>query len=98
MKESTDAVYLYIPLMKELSMSWSEIKKTPRRELEGLLLAFGTFNTIHSFDGYSSKDVAELAKEKPSIRSDYSKSLELKARMERKINKTASPTSFQGII
>ena len=98
MKESADAVYLYIPLMKELSMSWSEIKKTPRRELEGLLLAFGTFNTIHAFDGYTSKQVAELAKDKPSVRTDYSKSLSLKAKMERKVNKAEAPTSFQGII
>ena len=39
MVDSPEAVLLYIPLMKELGMSWEEIKSTPRMELEGLLEA-----------------------------------------------------------
>ena len=37
MREAPEPVLLYIPLMKELNMSWSDIKNTPRYELEGLL-------------------------------------------------------------
>ena len=43
MKEAPEAVLLYIPLMKDLGMDWSEIKETPRYELEGLLMALGEY-------------------------------------------------------
>jgi len=98
MKESVDAVYLYIPLMKELGMNWSEIKKTPRRELEGLLLATGTYNCLHAFDGYTSEDVSAMAKDKPAVRSNYVKTLEIKDRMERKVRKEKKAKSFQGLL
>ena len=39
MTNSLDAVQLYVHLMKETNMTWEEIKKTPRYELEGILAA-----------------------------------------------------------
>ena len=57
--------------MKYLGMSWREIKETPRIELEGILAALGEYNLLHSFDGYNEKDISEMAKNKPEIRSKY---------------------------
>ena len=59
---SPDAVYVIIPCMKELGMSWSEIKATPRQELMGLLGAMSNYNQLHQFDGYSSEDIGNLSK------------------------------------
>ena len=50
--------------MKDLGMDWSEIKETPRYELEGLLMALGEYNRLHSMDGYDSEDINEMAKNK----------------------------------
>ena len=52
-------------------MSWPDIKSTPRIELEGLMQAYNEYTTIHNFDGYTSEDVSEMAKNKPEIRSKY---------------------------
>lgn len=52
-------------------MSWSEIKTTPKHELIGLITALGEYNILHSFDGYTSKDISEMAKNKPEVRSQY---------------------------
>tara|TARA_R110002020_G_scaffold311345_3_gene526993 strand:- start:4804 stop:5067 length:264 start_codon:yes stop_codon:yes gene_type:complete len=68
--------------MKDMGMSWKDIKSTPRYELEGLLRAYSTYNTIHAFDGHSEKDVNQLAKNNPSIREQYSKSMETKTKYE----------------
>jgi len=73
---------LYIPLMKELGMSWDDIKSTPRIELEGLLKANSIYSNIHAFDGYTDKDIGELGKNKPNMRSDYTKSQKLKEKYE----------------
>ena len=81
MLESPDAVLVYIPLMKGLGMSWEEIKRTPRIELESLLQAMHEHETMHSMDGYDDKDVSDMAKNKPSIRSSYTKYLELDVNM-----------------
>jgi len=62
MKEAPEPVLLFIPLMKELNLSWEEIKTTPRVELEGLLIAFQEYSSLHSFDGYDEKDVNEMDK------------------------------------
>ena len=59
-------------------MSWTEIKATPRRELEGLVLAFHEYSKLHSFDGYDEKDVNDMAKNKPKLRSQYIQYLETK--------------------
>jgi len=80
-----EAIFLYIPLMKELGMDWSEIKATTKQELEGLLFGLSKYNRYHQFDGYDDKDISHLAKDKPQIRSDYYKYVELKAEYDEKI-------------
>ena len=39
-------------------MSWEEIKRIPRVELDGLLLGLKNYTTIHAFDGYNDKDIS----------------------------------------
>ena len=98
MKYSADAVYLYIPLMKNLNMRWNDIKYTPRRELEGLLLAWGTYEQLHAFDGYSSEEISTMSKDRPHVRQSYNKSMEIKAIMEGKMDVEKKPLTFQGLI
>jgi len=97
MKESPEAVYLIIPLMKELGMRWDDIKKSPRHELDGLLFAFGMYNELHSFDGYTAEDISEQAKSRPSIRGDYAKYLEINAKYQDKIGIKRKSQSFRDI-
>ncbi len=52
-------------------MSWEEIKRTPPHEIRGLTIALSEYHILHSFDGYDSKDIGEMAKNKPQIRSQY---------------------------
>lgn len=85
---------MYIPLMKDLHISWEEIKNTPRVELDALLKGLNNFNILHAFDGYSSDDVSEMAKKNPSIRGEYSKTQQMQAKFGRK----RKPTSFSEII
>jgi len=59
--------------MKDLGLSWEEIKSTPRFELEGLLLALGEYNVLHSMDGYDSEDINSMAKNKPAIRGQWAR-------------------------
>jgi len=82
MTNSPEAVHLYVPLMKELGMSWKEIKETPRMELEGLLAANYEFSLLHSMDGYEAKDINEMAKRRPSIRSDWQRYLAQRRKYE----------------
>ena len=67
---------MFIPLMKDLNLSWAEIKATPRYELQGLATALSEFNILHSFDGYDNEDVDSMAKDKPRIRSKYNEYLQ----------------------
>ena len=71
MEQSPEVVNCYIPLMKDLNMSWEEIKRTPPHEIRGLTIALSEYHILHSFDGYDSKDIGEMAKNKPQIRSQY---------------------------
>ena len=98
MSESIEAIYLYIPLMKELGMSWYEIKNTPRFELEGLMSAHGSYNLLHAFDGYSSDNIGDMAKNDPSVRSKYSKSMAFKTKMEEKMGKKRKVESFSELV
>ena len=82
MLESPDAIMIYIPLMKNLGMSWNEIKNTPGNELRGLLGALNEHTAYHSMDGYTDKQVNELAKENPQIRSQYASYLEKRRKYE----------------
>ena len=97
MTESPDAVLIYIPLMKGVGMSWEEIKRTPRLELEGLLSAMYEYDTMHSMDGYDDKDISDMAKNKPSIRSSYNKYLATRRKYESMIGKKQN-VSFDGLI
>ena len=96
MLESPDAVLLYIPLMKEIGMSWNEIKSTPRRELDGLLSACHEYSALHSMDGYSEKQVGEMSKNNPEVRSQYIRYLEKKRKFEDKIGMRRKHT-FKGV-
>ena len=98
MKTSPEAVYVIIPCMKELGMSWNEIKATPRRELVGLLAAMSNYNILHQFDGYTPEEVSDLSKNKPDLRSQYGKSMELKANYEMRAGKKAVAKSFRDIL
>lgn len=93
-----DAVYIIIPCMKELGMSWSEIKATPRNELIGLLGAMSNYNIMHTFDGYTPDEIGELAKNKPQIRNDYNKSISLKKRYEARSGQQEVVKSFKEIM
>tara|TARA_R110000765_G_scaffold309077_1_gene402599 strand:- start:1249 stop:1512 length:264 start_codon:yes stop_codon:yes gene_type:complete len=86
--------------MKDLNMSWEDIKKIPRVELDGILLAYQNYSTIHAFDGYNDKDVSEMAKNKPEVRSQYSKSRYLKEIFEHKagIERKAQAKTFGEIL
>jgi len=96
MLESPDAVLLYIPLMKEIGMSWNEIKCTPRRELDGLLSACHEYRALHSMDGYTEKQVSQMSKDNPNVRSQYIAYLEKKRKFEDKIGLKQNK-SFKGV-
>tara|TARA_Y100001951_G_C11225121_1_gene231208 strand:+ start:223 stop:519 length:297 start_codon:yes stop_codon:yes gene_type:complete len=96
--KSPDVIFLYIPLMKELHLSWSEIKRLPRKELEGLLFGLSQYSRMHQFDGYDEKDVTELAKDKPSVRSDYYKYMELKREYDERLGMERKAKTFEELI
>ena len=98
MRDSPDAVLLYIPLMKDLGMSWSEIKQTPRMELEGILVALSEYNVLHSFDGYSGDDVSEMAKKKPEIRSQYARYMEAQRNIKERTGQRVERPSLKDLI
>ena len=78
-------------------MSWPDIKSTPRIELEGLMQAYNEYITIHNFDGYSSEDVSEMAKNKPQVRTQYMEHMEAKARLDKKLGKKRQRASVKDI-
>ena len=84
--------------MKELHLSWSEIKSLPRKELEGLLFGLSQYSRMHQFDGYDEKDVSEMAKNKPAIRSDYYRYMELKRSYEERMGAESRAKSVRGLI
>jgi|TARA_R100001163_G_scaffold28422_1_gene22812 hypothetical protein len=98
MLESPDAVLLYIPLMKDLGMQWREIKNTPRHELIGLLSAHAEYSEFHSMDGYSDKDISEMAKDRPEIRPQYARYLEKRRKFEDMLGEKKKRPTFRGLI
>lgn len=98
MVDMPDAVCIYIPLMKDLGMSWSEIKNTSRTELEGILSAFAEYNKLHSFDGYSDKDISEMAKTRPEIRSQYGEYQLANRNLKEKLGKKVRVAGFKKLI
>tara|TARA_A100000172_G_C3020574_1_gene102952 strand:+ start:505 stop:795 length:291 start_codon:yes stop_codon:yes gene_type:complete len=71
MSNSPFVVGCIIPLMKDLNMSWLEIKTTPRYELEGLMFGLSEYNVLHQFDGYNAEDLKETFKSKPEVREQW---------------------------
>ena len=98
MREAPEAVCIYIPLMKNLGMSWAEIKETPRIELEGLMSALGEYNLLHSFDGYNESDISSMAKNKPEIRSKYGEYVLANRRLKDKLGQEIRRPTFQGLL
>jgi|TARA_E500000305_G_C3955620_1_gene204411 hypothetical protein len=98
MLESPDAVLLYIPLMKGIGMSWSEIKNTPNFELRMVLAAYHEHEALHSMDGYSDKDITDMAKGKPEIRSQYIQYLEKQRKYKKMIGQDNDRKSLRGIV
>jgi hypothetical protein len=99
MTEAPDVIYLYIPLMKDLNMSWGELKNLPRRELEGLLFGLSQYSRMHQFDGVDESEIGEMAKRKPQIRSDYYQYRELREKYEAQIGiikKSKTPSELAG--
>mgnify|MGYP003137949439 CR=1 FL=1 len=97
MKLAPEPVLLYIPLMKDLGLSWAEIKSTPRFELEGLLIALSEYNKLHSMDGYDSEDISKMAKDKPKLRGDWAQYQNTRAKYYRSLDNN-SPTSFKDLL
>jgi len=100
MMAAPEAIFLYIPLMKELGLSWLEIKSLPKRELEGLLYGLSQYSKYHQFDGYDEQDIGEMAKNKPQIRSDYYSYRELKDKYDERMGikrvKEKTPSQLAG--
>ena len=90
MREAPEPVLLYIPLMKDLGLSWNEIKETPRKELEGILIAYGEYRQLHSLDGYDDDDINNMAKNKPQIRGQYARYLEKKRKYYKTVEEKKS--------
>ncbi len=67
-------------------------------ELQGLLQALTTHKIVHAYDGYTPDDIGELAKKKPQIRSDYAKSMSIKAKLEEKAGVKRQVASLKDIV
>ena len=89
--------YVIIQCIKYLGMSWSDVKTTPRTELVGLLTACSNYNVLHSFDGYSDSDISELAKNNPSIRSDYARYRQMNSEYEARAGRKQKIKSFSDL-
>ena len=80
-------------------MSWEEIKNTPRYELRGIFAAYNEHENLHSMDGYEDKDVAEMAKNRPSVRSGWHKYLSVQRKYDDMVsNKKKEKRSFKGLV
>jgi len=77
-------------------MSWEEIKNTPKHELIGLVQALSEYNVLHSFDGYTDKDINELSKNKPEIRKQYADYKAAKRKFDGKSERKI--TSFKELV
>ena len=53
---------------------------------------------MHQFDGYDEKDISEMAKDKPKVRSDYYKYMELKQEYQERLGTERKAKSFEGLI
>lgn len=97
MTETPRPVVLYIPLMKELGLTWKEIKAMPAWELEGLQAALNEYRVLHSMDGYTDKDISDMAKNKPEIRQQWAKYKEKQAKYDEMLGMKRH-VSFQDVM
>ena len=98
MLESPDAVLLYIPLITEVGMSWKEIKNTPRWELTGLLNAYYEYNSLHSMDGYTDKQVNDMSKHDSTIRAKWNEYQQTRRKFEELTGQKRKPVSFSDMM
>jgi hypothetical protein len=85
--------------MKELHMSWSELKRLPRNELEGLLFGLSQYSKMHQFDGYDENDIGDMAKNRPQVRTDYYNYRELREEYEARLGmkrRAKTPSELAG--
>ena len=67
-------------------------------ELEGILTALGEYNILHSFDGYNEKDISEMAKTKPEVRSKYGEYILANRKLREKLGQHVERPSFSGLL
>ena len=84
--------------VQEALSKWREIKNTPRHELISLLTANQEYEQFHSMDGYSDKDISEMAKDRPEIRPQYARYLEKRRKYQDMIGEKKKRPTFKGII
>ena len=94
MTETPEPVLLWIPLMKYLGMSWETIKNTPNYELQGLLLAYNEYEELHCMDGYTDKNVSDMAKNQPSIRQTWHRYVAKQRKYKSMVGKQEIAQSF----
>jgi len=85
---------MYVPLMKDLNLDWNTLKALPRTEIQALTAGLREYNLLHAYDGYADKDINEMAKSKPEIRSDYAKYKEQQRKYQRILNMEKKPMSL----
>ena len=92
MTETPRPVVLYVPLMKELGISWSEIKNMPSYEIEGLMGILNEYNALHAMDGYTDKEISDIAKNKPEVRSHWARYKEKQAKIDELLGRKRNVT------
>ena len=98
MMETPEPVLLWIPLMKNLGMSWDDIKNLPRYELSGILAAYNEYENLHSMDGYNDSDISNMAKDKPSVRSSWHQYLETQRKYNEMLRREEKPKGFSQLM
>ena len=71
------------------------LKKKIEKTIKGKIAVATIYNTVHAFDGYTDKNISEMAKENPSVRGDYARTQGMKARFG--LTK-AAPRDFKELI
>ena len=92
MTETPRPVVLYVPLMKELGISWSEIKNMPSYEIEGLMGILNENNALPAMDGYTYKEISDIAKNKPEVRSHWARYKEKQAKFDELLGRKRNVT------
>jgi len=89
---------MYVPLMKELHIDWNTLKTLPRTEIQALNQGLREYSLLHAYDGYTDKDINEMAKSKPEIRSDYAKYKEQQRKYQKILNMEQKPMSLGALL